>query len=174
MQVETVVERADDRDDRGAEQYAVPQIALAGVAGRQPDQPRDDPSRQDREASEKRRRAVGQATPARFVDRADGPREPHRQRCQQGGHRRGGQERVERFELGWLRHRLRPTACHAGVASDRRGRVADARSRRGRPARMARRRSGSAPRSRSPALRARSPWTRIPASARPRGSCRPR
>jgi len=108
MQVEAVVERAHERDHRGGEQHAVPQLrlAFAGVAGGQPDQAGDERAGEDRKPAEQWRGPRGQAALARLVDRADGPREAHRERRQQRGQDRGGQEGVKRVELGWMRHRL--------------------------------------------------------------------
>ena len=87
MQLEAVIERADERDHRGGEQHAVPQLRLrfAGVAGGQPDQAGDERAREDRKAPEQRRRALGEPALARLVDRTDDPREAHRERRQQRG-----------------------------------------------------------------------------------------
>jgi hypothetical protein len=108
VQVEAVVEGADERDHRGGEQHAVPQMRLlfAGVARRQPDQPRDERTREDREPAEKRRGTLREAALAWLVDCADGPREAHREGGQQRGDDRGGQEGEKGVELRWVHHRL--------------------------------------------------------------------
>jgi hypothetical protein len=82
VQVEAVVERADESDDGGAQQHALPEMVLLVVARGQPDQTGDERPGEDGEAAEQRRGTVGEAPLARFVDRADGPREAHRQRRQ--------------------------------------------------------------------------------------------
>jgi hypothetical protein len=86
----------------------VPQLRLlfAGVAGWQPDQAREQHPGEDRKAAEQGRGAIGQAPLARLVDRADDPREAHREGRQQRGDDRGGQEGIKRVELRWVRHRL--------------------------------------------------------------------
>ena len=103
-QLEAVVERAHERDHAGAQQHALPQVRLLAVARGQPDQPRGERSAEDREAPEQGRGAVRQAPLARLVDRADGGREAHRERRQQRGHGRRGEEREDGVELARMRH----------------------------------------------------------------------
>ncbi len=74
-QIEAVVERAHERDQRGREQHAVPQLLRFAIARRQPDQRGDEHAGEDRQAAEQRRRALGQTPLARLVDRTDGSRE---------------------------------------------------------------------------------------------------
>jgi hypothetical protein len=108
VQVKAVVEHANTRDHGGGQQYAVPQLRLlfARVTSGQPHQAGDQRPGEDRKTTQQRRRPLGQAPLARFVDRPDHPGETHRQRCQQRGDDRGGQKGVKRVELVWMRHRL--------------------------------------------------------------------
>jgi hypothetical protein len=114
-QLEAVVEGADDRYHRRGQQHATPQFVVFVVAGGQPDEDRDERSGEDRQPSEQRRWTFRKAPLARFVDRAHGPREPHRERRQHRGHGRGGQKGIERFELVRMRHRLAHSIARVGV-----------------------------------------------------------
>ena len=117
MQVEAIVEGPHDRDHGRREQHAVPQLGLVfpqvDDAGRQPDPARDERTGEDRQPAQQRRRAFGEAAVARFIDRADEPRQAHRERRQQGRHGGGDKKCVKRVELVRMRHRL-STASHAG------------------------------------------------------------
>jgi hypothetical protein len=118
VQIEAVVERADERDDPRTEQHAVPQLRrLRAVSRRQPDQAREQHSAEDREPSEQWRGTVRETALARLVDRADAPCDAHRHGGQQRGHGRGEEEGVKRVELGWLRHRVTHSIARAGVVS---------------------------------------------------------
>ena len=86
VQVEDVVERADDRDQRrGGED------ALGALVVGQEDQPRDERAAEDREPAEQRRRLAREPALLDVVDRADPAREARRERCQRGRHREGDQ-----------------------------------------------------------------------------------
>ena len=104
VQVEAVVERADDRDHGRREEHPVPvhrprSGAAARFARGQPDERRHERAREDREPAEERHGSLGEAPVARFVDSADGPREAHRQRSQERGHGPRHQKGVERVKL---------------------------------------------------------------------------
>ncbi len=113
VQLEAVVEGADERDHRRAEQHAGPEVRRFAVARGQPDQHRGQRAAEDRKAAEQRRRPVGEPALARLVDRADRTRQLHRPGRQQRRHGERHEERVQRFELGRMRHLLR-TASQAG------------------------------------------------------------
>jgi hypothetical protein len=101
VQVEAVVDRADERDQRAADEDA--DEAVVG-AGRRLDeqQPGDQRARVDRQPAEQRRGLAAQAARLRLVDRAHPPGEARRQRRQDHRHRERGNEGVDRVEL---RHR---------------------------------------------------------------------
>ena len=86
VQLVAVVERADGGDDGRREQHAVPQLIVLAVAGGQEGQDRDEHPPEDREAAEQRRRLLGEAALARLVDRADSPRQAHREGREQRRH----------------------------------------------------------------------------------------
>jgi hypothetical protein len=113
--LEAVVERPDEGDHRGRQQHAMPQLVIALVAAGQPDQRRDERSGEDRQSPEQRRGTLRQAPLARLVDRADGPREAHREWRQQRGHARGDEKGVKRVELVRMRHRLAHSIAGLGV-----------------------------------------------------------
>ncbi len=179
-QFEAVVERADRRDDRRTEEHAMPELSFLVVAGGQPDQTGDERAGEDREPPQQRRGTFRETALARLIDHAQRRRDPHRDRSQQRGHRRCGQKGVKRVELVRMRHRLAHSIAGAEVAGAERRRSATPKAG-SQPAKRApecpRRapdRADSARRSRPPARPARPPRTRTPASARSRGSARPR
>ncbi len=114
-QLEAVVERADERDHRRRQQHAAPQLVFGPIARRQPDQHRDERPGEDRKAAEQRRRALREAALTRFVDRADRPCDPDRQRRQQRGDGGRHEEGVKRVELVGMRHRTLKSIAGAGV-----------------------------------------------------------
>ena len=115
-QVEAVVEGAHQRDDARTQQHPVPELMVLSVARRKPHEHGHEGAGEDGQAAEQGRRAIGEAASARLVDHARSPRDPHRQRRQQRGHGRCEEERVKRFELGRLRHRLAHSIAGAEVA----------------------------------------------------------
>ncbi len=118
MQVEAVVDRADERDQRRADQDADEAVVGTG-RGLDEQQSGDERAREDRQATEQRRGLATEATGLGLVDRPDASREACRQRRQNHGHGERGDERVDRIQL---RHRRR------GYSAARRARlVRDAR-----------------------------------------------
>jgi hypothetical protein len=103
-QLEAIVDRADERDHGCGQQHAMPQLMFGGIAGRQPDQRRDERAGEDRKAAEQRRRILREAALTRFVDGADGLRDAHRERRQQRRHGGGYEKGVKRVELVRMRH----------------------------------------------------------------------
>jgi hypothetical protein len=116
-QIETVVERSDGGDQRCGYQHAMPHLAAGAVARRQESEHRHEHAREDRQTAEQRRRAIGESSLARFVDGPHSPRQAHRERRQQRGHGRCGQECVKRVELVEFGHRLAHSIAGAGVGS---------------------------------------------------------
>ncbi len=106
VQIEAVVEGAHQRDDPGGQQHAVPQLCFFAEARGQPDQSGHERAGEDRQPTEQRRGALGQAPLARLVDHARGPRQAHREGRHQRRDDRGGEECVKRVELRWVHHRL--------------------------------------------------------------------
>jgi hypothetical protein len=116
-QVEAVVQRANDRYQRGADQHAMPHLRARAVAGGQEREYRNEHAGEDRKTAEQRRRAIGEAALTRFVHGADRPRQPHRERREQRGYGRGNKECGKRVELSEMRHRLAHSIAGAGVVS---------------------------------------------------------
>jgi hypothetical protein len=115
-QLEAIVERTHQRDHRCADEHAMPQFGrFLAEARRKPDQPGDKGPSEDRQAAEQRLGTLRQAALAGLIDRADGSRQAHRDRSNQGGHRRRRQEGVKRVELVQVRHRIE-TASHAAAS----------------------------------------------------------
>jgi len=92
--LEAIVQRTHQRDHPRGQQHTVPQLMVFAEARRQPDQPGEERPREDRQAAQERRRALGQAALARLVDRPHRVGEAHRQRRQERRHRGGEQEGV--------------------------------------------------------------------------------
>jgi hypothetical protein len=88
-QVEAVVKRTHDGDERRGDQHPMPHLPARAIAGRQERQRGDEHTREDREAPEQRRRAARETALPRLVHGAHGTRQPHRERRQQRGHGRG-------------------------------------------------------------------------------------
>ena len=93
VEVEDVVEHADDDDHHGADQQRL------GLLGPRQEEDRGDAGAdEDRQAAELRGRVGVQAALVRVVDRADPPRDPLGHRHQQPGEHGGDQEREQRLD----------------------------------------------------------------------------
>ena len=95
VQVVDVVQRADDRDQRGGGQDALRALVVG-----QEQQARDQRAAEDRQAAEQRRGVARQAALLELVDGADPAREARRD----GGERGRHGERDERGEDGVVHH----------------------------------------------------------------------
>jgi hypothetical protein len=84
MEVEDVVEGADEGDERGAGEDPLP----ARLVERQPERGGHEDAAEDRQPAEPGRRPVGQPAAARLVDRAHPPGDPPARRGEPGGHQR--------------------------------------------------------------------------------------
>ncbi len=91
VQIEAIIQRPHNRDQRGAQQHPLPHAARRAAVG-QPSHTRHQHPREDRQAAQQRRRLVRQPPLARHIHGTYRSREAHRQRRQQRRHHRRRQE----------------------------------------------------------------------------------